>query len=459
MENRLASLKKPVLIVFAVLVAAYFGIFMYFSTHFYYGTVINGIDVSFKTVEEANDLMLSKIASYTLELEGRGELKESISAEDIGLKFESSDEVLLLKENQKKSEWLLSLFSQENRVMNDALTYDEDLLKARIQKLAYLDPKNMADPVNATLSYVAGSGYEIVEEKNGSKVKHDILYSSLEKAIMNEERLLNLETAEAYENPTFTTKSDQLQKAKALVDRYMEAKITYEYSGGVEVVDGDLIRQWLVISDSFEVTFDDAAFTAHVAKIASLYNTYKTTRTFKSSLGTTATVKGGDYGWRVNVAAETAFLKEAIESGKTVAREPQYLQKAASHGSKDFGNTYLEINITKQHVWYYKNGSLITEGDIVTGNIAKGFNTPTGIYLLKYKKKDATLTGVDYVSEVSYWMPFNGDVGFHDAPWRTKFGGSIYLDNGSHGCVNAPFSVAQTVFNNITPGTPVVVYR
>lgn len=459
MENRMATLKKPALIVLAVLVAAYLGLFMYFSTHFYYGTIINGIDVSFKTVAEANELMLSKIASYTLELEGRGEMKEQLSAADIGLKFESSDKVLLLKENQKKSEWILSLFSQENKVLKDALTYDEDLLKASIQKLSYLDPKNVEDPVDATLSYVAGSGYEIIEEKNGSKIKHDILYSSLEKAIMNEERMLNLETVEAYENPMFTSTSDKLQKAKSLVDRYMQAKITYEYSGKSEVVDGDLISKWLVISDSFDVSIDEEVIRAYVTELSSHYNTYKTTRTFKSSLGTTATVKGGDYGWRVDVADEAAFLKETIEAGKTVAREPDYLQKAASHGSKDFGNTYLEINITAQHVWYYKNGKLVTHGDIVTGNIAEKNNTPTGVYLLKYKKRDAVLRGADYASEVSYWMPFNGDVGFHDAPWRTKFGGDIYLTNGSHGCVNAPFSVAQTVFNNITPGTPVVVYR
>jgi hypothetical protein len=459
MDNRLTNLKKPALIVLAVLVTAYLGLFMYFSTHFYYGTIINGIDVSFKTVAEANDLMLSKIASYTLELEGRGELKEQLSAEDIGLKFESSDKVLLLKENQKKSEWFLSLFSQENKVLKDALTYDEDLLKASVQKLAYLDPKNVEDPVDATLTYVAGSGYEVIEEKNGSRVKHDILYSSLEKAILNEERMLNLETVEAYEMPVVTSTSDKLQKAKTLVDRYMQAKVTYEHSGGSEVVDGNLISKWLVISDSFDVSFDQEAIRAYVTELASHYNTYKTTRTFKSSLGTTATVKGGDYGWRVDVADETAFLKETIEAGRTVEREPDYLQKAASRGSKDFGNTYLEINITKQHVWYYKNGNLITHGDIVTGNIAEKNNTPTGVYLLKYKKKDAILRGADYASEVSYWMPFNGDVGFHDAPWRTKFGGDIYLTNGSHGCVNAPFSVAQTVFNNITPGTPVVVYR
>ena len=55
-------------------------------------------------------------------------------------------------------------------------------------------------------------------------------------------------------------------------------------------------------------------------------------------------------------------------------------------------------------------------------------------------------------------MPFNGGIGIHDATWRSSFGGNIYVAGGSHGCVNAPYSLANTIFNNIDSGTPVVCY-
>ena len=54
-----------------------------------------------------------------------------------------------------------------------------------------------------------------------------------------------------------------------------------------------------------------------------------------------------------------------------------------------------------------------------------------------------TLKGQDYNSEVSFWLPFNGDVGIHDASWRSEFGGSIYKTRGSHGCVNTPYSAMK----------------
>jgi len=56
-------------------------------------------------------------------------------------------------------------------------------------------------------------------------------------------------------------------------------------------------------------------------------------------------------------------------------------------------------------------------------------------------------------------MPFNGGVGLHDASWRSTFGGKIYVTGGSHGCINLPRSAAETIYNNISAGTPVLVYN
>ena len=55
-------------------------------------------------------------------------------------------------------------------------------------------------------------------------------------------------------------------------------------------------------------------------------------------------------------------------------------------------------------------------------------------------------------------MPFNGGIGLHDATWRSQFGGNIYVSNGSHGCVNLPYKVAEIIFNNIDGNMPIVCY-
>ena len=100
-------------------------------------------------------------------------------------------------------------------------------------------------------------------------------------------------------------------------------------------------------------------------------------------------------------------------------------------------------------MYFYKDGKKILESDFVSGNVSKGYTTPPGLFSLTYKQRDATLKGQGYASPVKFWMPFNGGIGFHDASWRNTFGGTIYKKSGSHGCINLPYSAAQTIYQNI----------
>ncbi|WP_330398665.1 L,D-transpeptidase [Herbinix luporum] len=117
------------------------------------------------------------------------------------------------------------------------------------------------------------------------------------------------------------------------------------------------------------------------------------------------------------------------------------------------------MNISKQYLWFYKDGKLLSQGPVVTGNPNRGNATVLGVYMVNYKQKEATLRGPGYEAKVKYWMPFFGNIGLHDAPWRSSFGRDIYLRNGTHGCVNAPLYLAKTIFENIDEGTPVIVYK
>ena len=170
------------------------------------------------------------------------------------------------------------------------------------------------------------------------------------------------------------------------------------------------------------------------------------------------TISNGAYGWKIDTEGEVAQLLEDIKSGKSVEREPVYSQTANSHGENDYGNSYVEINLTSQHLFVYKNGSLVVDSDFVSGNLSKGHGSPTGAFSVTYTTTDAVLRGEDYATPVKYWMPFAGDVGMHDASWRKSFGGNIYKTNGSHGCINLPTSVAKTIYNTIEKGWPVLVY-
>lgn len=127
---------------------------------------------------------------------------------------------------------------------------------------------------------------------------------------------------------------------------------------------------------------------------------------------------------------------------------------------KKVGSTYIEISIKQQRMWYYRGGELYVETPVVTGNVG-AYSTPTGYYNVYQKLSPATLTGPTWSSFVNYWMAFTySGCGIHDASWRSasEYGGTTYMGNGSHGCVNTPKDAVKKMYKKVTIGTPVIVY-
>ena len=134
------------------------------------------------------------------------------------------------------------------------------------------------------------------------------------------------------------------------------------------------------------------------------------------------------------------------------------MREAYARGENDIGDTYVEINMTKQKLWFYTEGEVEIETPIVTGNMMRRRATPEGVYFVYGKQKNRILRGPGYASHVNYWMPVKGGVGMHDALWRDEFGGEIYKKEGSHGCINLPLEAAESLYDMIEIGVPVVMY-
>lgn len=460
MESKSIKSNKIVIgsiIAAGVLLGIYLGMSIFFMNHFYFGTVINNVNAKGKTVTEVEEAIVSQIADYSLNLEGRGDVNEEIKGSDIDIKFIPDEKIQNIKDNQNGFAWIGSLFKKDTANAEITVAYDEDLLKKSVDKLSYFDNNTIVNPESAKLKY-SDNGYEIIDEINGNKVIKDTLYEAVVKAINDGETKIALDSINSYENPKYTSSSEEITKAKEQLDKYTESKITYNFGIGTEVITGKVIRDYIDINDDFEVALDAEKVRAYVDTLAGEYNTYKDTRDFATSTGKTIKVSGGNYGWIIDKTKMVDEIIASVKEGQTTTKEPIYAQTAASRDSNDIGNTYLEINLTKQHIWLYKNGVLVIESDVVTGNEGLNWSTPAGIYRLNYKESNATLKGEDYSTPVAYWMPFNNNIGIHDAIWRDEFGGEIYKTNGSHGCVNAPFETARAVFENVQAGMPVVCY-
>ncbi|MDO5516340.1 MAG: peptidoglycan binding domain-containing protein [Clostridium sp.] len=454
-KNKSNSLKKGILMSLCPLAAIYLGMSAYFINHFYFGTTVNSVNVAGKNIDEANEELAAQVKDYSIKLEGRNDSRDEIKGTDINLTYNPGVKLEELKESQHPLAWIVSVFKKEDIELDGIVSYDDNLLNAQIDELSVVKNKKVENPENASFEY-GDNGFEIIDEVKGNKIDKDVLHENIYKAIMEGHTTLNLE--ESYVKPKYTSDSAETLAAKDELDGYAKTKVTYDFGDKSEVLDGEKISEWLGVDDDMNVQFDESKVRSYVEGLARKYNTFGGDRKFTTSTGKQITVSGGNYGWIINKSEETKELINAIKNGETADREPVYSQTAVSRNKNDIGNTYIEIDMTQQHLWYYKNGAMIADGDVVTGNAALNYSTPVGTYRINYKEKNATLKGEDYSSKVTYWLPFNNNIGVHDASWRDKFGGQIYLTNGSHGCVNAPYALAEKIFNNIESGIPVVCY-
>ena len=433
-----------------------------YKTCFLPGTIVDGMDVTGKTASEVEDAIMEQLKGYTLTINGREDLSESITGESVGLYAEFDDTLDKAIASQKPMDWGKYRFGKAvNEVNTDALLrYSDDMLNEALEGLSCMDEENMREPEDAKISdYDSATGsYSIIKEDEGTELQEDKVKEAVATAIMSLAESVDLEEQGCYLAPSVTSEDEALKTACETMNKYVGAKITYKFGDKAETLNGNEIHNWLTVNGT-SVSVSESKAAEYVKNLASTCNTAYKPKTLKTSYGKTVTITTGNYGWKIDQAKETAALVSLIKNGEQTSREPEYSQKAASHSGNDYGNTYVEINLTAQHLYFYANGKLLVESDFVSGNAAKGWSTPAGAYSITYKQRNATLKGQGYATPVSYWMPFNGGIGLHDANWRKTFGGTIYKNGGSHGCVNLPPAVAKTIYENISAGDPVLCYH
>ena len=274
-----------------------------------------------------------------------------------------------------------------------------------------------------------------------------------------------------YIPPEKTATDEKLVKKCDILNSFADMTVTYLFGGVTETLTFHDFMNWLKIRGD-EVTVRPEKVREYVTALAEKYDTRYRDRVFYTSLGGEVTFPPNmnDYGYTILMDQEEAQLTQDILSKVPVEREPVYITYSdwgnpvylSRNGLDDLNGTYVEVSISSQHMWYYVNGQLIIESDVVTGDVTENMGTASGVFPLAFKESPSTLRGGEgkkkYTTKVQYWMPFYEGQGLHDAWWKTVFGGTEYMGNGSHGCVNLPSSVAETLYNNIVPGTAIVIY-
>lgn len=450
--------------------AVYFAVAAFYRSRFLPGTQINGFLSGKMTAGEVSRMLEADAYTYQLKVTGRdGETLGILNAEDMGLTVSDTSEAVehMLKE-QNVFRWPMYAFGREEHEYHLLYVtgFEEEKVLQCVEGWEAFDEKGMKVPENARIGdYLPEEKcFEIIPETPGTVLDVRNAKERILSAVTGGETEIDLEKEGFYKKAEVTSKNVELLYLLDAMNRMVSARITYDWYGTSVILDGDTIREWIVTEEKTaagiirKVLLDEEAVAAYVKARAEENDTYGKSRNFVTALGKTVYLRNGGYGWKTDTEKETKELINLIKEGAVTEREPVAGIKAAQKGKDDIGTSYVEIDLTNQHLYVFEKGEIVLESDFVSGGVSAGNTTPGGLFGLTYKTTNAVLRGADYVTPVHYWMPFNGNIGMHDATWRAQFGGDIYLTNGSHGCINLPLDKAREIYGYVYTGSPIICY-
>ena len=443
-----------------IIVILYCCVAFYYSKGFVFGTKINGENVSGMTEEEVIRLFQNKAENYSLTLKERKGKKEVLTEDQIRAKFEGADEIRKIAKEQSSLLWIKGLFGGETYDDVTMFSYDENSFETAYQKLECMDEKKIVKRENAKPVYKDGK-FVIQKEEKGTELDLEQTEKKIKECISGGVDQLDLEKEKCYYDPQYTSESEEISDLKKEMNKVLKGSITYKFGKQKVVLDKSVYHKWMKIGkDGISYEIDENTMENWILDFIYKYNTQYGWHTFKTHDGRTKKIFGGPYGWRISKDKEMEAVKKMLKEGTTETREPYWRQKGKVYDgiNGDIGDTYAEVDMSAQMVYYYKDGKQVFSTPCVTGMMTADRKTPECVAYIMYKERSATLVGENYSSPVKYCMPFVGNVGFHSASWRNSFGGSIYINSGSHGCVNLPESAAQKLYSLVETGDPVVTY-
>lgn len=436
---------------------------------FYAGTTVNSVDVSGLTAEEAESKLAALAADYSLKVTF-ADTEETLEGQQVALEVNPKNQLAALVKKQNKT--LKAETSSEGLELTDdsLFLYDEAAVSDLISSWTELTELSGVEAMDASLVYNQNMGAFAVEpETVGGTIDPDALVSAIEEDLQTLTTSLNAVETGLYGREIRVADSDEMQQALSDANDKLRLKLTYTYSVpsadiyGKETINFDQLSQWLYVeNDGITIGVEQEQLQNYCSE---MYEAYSVHDNATSQFVTT----GGDF-VQVDVPAcdetvdtDALFndIVSAIDHMESGERQAPYASTSAGiSGTTDLGGSYIEVDMDSQYLWLYKDHQVVAEGAICSGDVATGCATPGGLYTIKSMETDRWLNGADYHDWVSYWMPFNGGIGLHDATWRSEeeFGGNIYLESGSHGCINMPLDLARQVFENVDVGFYVILY-
>lgn len=466
----LITLAAVLVIGIVALVIAYFNGKARYEGKFLANTFINGTEVSGKTLDEVKQLLVGETVDDEITVTRRDGTEVRIQYSDFDYRIDADEQLEQLFQKQDPSSWYSGLLGRIDYTVTEGYSFDKEKLRNMLVNADWGSVKNKDAEIVHT-----DTGYVINEAVQGDELDRAILASYVINGFEKGEKSFTAMDSGCYLKPA--VQAEDLKEECEELNKVYQLSITYDFGYTTETLEGEQLFDMITINEDRTITADPDKCMEYVEALAEKYDTYGKDRKFHTTKRGDIVVPQGDdarYGWWIWQDETCDELIEMLESGKTVEKaEPVYFKdgdytytgaREARTAEDDIGDSYIEIDLTAQHMWYYEKGKMVYECDVVTGRPTPARRTLPGVYKLWYKARDFRLKGSasdgsTWDTVVSYWnntTPIG--IGIHDASWLSRFGGDVYKYNGSHGCVNVSLAVAKYVYENVPLDTPVIMY-
>ncbi len=453
------------------------------------------VDVGGMTAKEAQKAVKEAVKKYQIAVK-LDDASFDMNADELGLEYNDKTDMQMLinaANKDKEPEKKVELFKTKNAEELESALVDsyitaktQEQSDAATQSTDTSDTDTDADkkqdstgetqtfdirtiqPYRATIAYNADAGAFVgVDGVAGEAPVYDTATKNLKKAVKELKEKAELASETGNVEGDVAADSDYVQDALKEANAYLDVTVTCNFNpstgkAATETVGKDQISQWLVVgNDGLSVSLDGESMANYCTELAKNHDVSKTKKgQFKTTTGSVISVNVPASGQTVDGNKLYESIADAINKKQSATVEAVYSEAQEEETGEyvTYGGNYCEVDLTNQMVYVYKNGQQVVSSPCVTGCIAKGHGTPTGVYSIFSMDKNRYLKGDGYKSWVNFFVPFNGGIGFHDASWRSTFGGNIYLYSGSHGCINMPYAQVQKLFANVSMGEKVIVY-
>lgn len=416
------------------------------------------VEVSNKTEEQATQIVNTALNEKTLKLYQNGEVVDEIPLSKLIIEHNIPEAVSRVKAVNDEIHGFDKL---KEHTLQITISYaineysiDEDIIK---------NLNCMKNEIESEDAYLTTKDYEMIIESGdtGTVISEEKLIPYICKEFNKGNIDVNLDEGNIYVKPDTSKSNKELAQKAEIFNNTVNTNFTYVFDKKKVTISKETIFDWITLSDSSKIIFDDETMLEYVKALSKEYNTTEMERNFVNHDGDEITIPFGAYGWEIDEEKEVTQLQNDLKKGGSYEREPVWKytgwKEYKNENNNDFGNSYIEVNLEKQTLWLYMNGNLELETPIVSG--ANG-ETPKGAYMVIARKRNEEPSGTGELGEgkAEYVLYFDEGYAIHDSKLRTQYGKDFYKTEGTRGCINVPEVASQRLYENTDVCFPVIIY-